>query len=272
MSDIPRQTQQGAIIDLKQASETEYFLHHGDYSSSFITSAPQCRIFRYTDSKMPILQFVCVALFYALGFHLLYTRLAWLIPFFTTLCFVSGTHLLFWTPHAHTWFYVMEPITLSFQACAAIETFLFAARRLPARESRAILVLLAGLGTAVAFKVWGVIDSTDLMGNYKALRLEVHVFLSMATVFGALVLMIKPVKFTRFEIGHAAILTVYLLKFTVIELVRGRATSEDDVYQWFLKMGMIWTALCTSAWLIFANYQSGTQSPGCRPASNRTGD
>ena len=197
-----------------------------------------------------VLQFTGVALFFAVAIQLIRTRLAWLVPFFTALCVVSGIHLMLWSPHAHSVFYVMEPLTLALRICAAIEVLLFAIRRLPHKESVGLLIMLAGLGTVGAFMVWGTISADDSMFPYKAVRLEVHTFLSMAMVFGVLAMLIKPIYFPRFEIAHGVILTVYLLKFTIIELVRGRHVAEDAFYYNWLTIGMVWTLICCSSWLI----------------------
>jgi len=204
---------------------------------------------RVLDGITPVLQFACTALFFAIAIQLIRTKTAWLLPFFTALCVISGIHLAFWSPHAHTVFYVMEPLTIALRICAAIEVLLFAVRRLPRKESIGILIMLAGLGAAAAFIVWGTIAASDEMFPYKAVRLEVHTFLSMALAFGIMAMLIKPVYFPRFEITHGSILTTYLLKFAVIELVRGRHVAEDAFYYNWLLIGMVWTFVCCSAWL-----------------------
>lgn len=209
------------------------------------------------------LQYACAGAFAFLTFQLIRSRSAWIVPFFTALCAVSALHGLTWTRHGHTQFFLVEPLLLSLKFCSSVEAFLFVARRVPSQEGRAIAGLLACIGSIGVFITLGVFDRSTLMGLYKSIRLNAHSFMALASVFGMLVMMIKPIRFSPSERNHAIILTVYLLKFVTVEMFRGTATDEGPGYSWLLAISMAWSLACCAAWMKWGV----SARPNTRPAS-----
>lgn len=195
------------------------------------------------------LQYASAVAFGVLAIRLIRSGSAWLVPFFTALCAVSAAHGLTWTRHGHVQFFLIEPLLLSLKACSVVEAFLFVARRVPIQEGRAIAGLLAFIGSIGVFMTLGVFDRGTLMGFYKSVRLNAHSFMALAGVFGILVMMIKPIRFSPAERNHAIILTVYLVKFVTIEMQRGLATDEGSRYSVLLAISMVWSLACCVAWL-----------------------
>lgn len=211
------------------------------------------------------LRLACILSFSWLLVRLTRSGVGWTtVPFFSTLCVLIVVNSIVWTPQRNAWFFIIEPAFLSLQTCAVIETLMFVLRLIPRREGRSLTALLACLGVVGASVVYGVFDTTTTMNTYRTVRLEVHTALSMATVFGLAAMTIKPAPLLRFERRHAAILTVYLLKFTAIELAWGRDTSIGVSYNVQQVVSMCWSVGCAAAWV-------HTLLPSSLPRSDRPG-